>query len=315
VRRALVAALLSIAVTPQIARGGEPLPIDKKTEADRLVFEGKALGEAGRVDEAAARFRAAEALYPRALHDCNLGLAFSQARRWALAHLHLDRCRARSTEALPPWVEARQAKATEALRAAGYAPIEITVEPRGALVRASGVGAEEPFTAPQTVWLPAGPQEIVASADGHVEERRQIVVGAGGATAVAIVLRPVERRLPPASAVVAPTAAPVSAAVEVRARPAWRRPLWIAGATVGALGLALVAGGAGANVAANSTADDIVSRIDAMTLGTDEHAALYQRWTQRRDATIALYTVGAVAVAGGVALVVAARPRSGERVR
>jgi hypothetical protein len=147
---------------------------DARTRADQLVQEGATLGEQGRFADAIARFRAAEALYPRAIHDCNLGLAYRLWQRPAEAYLYFHRCTRRATGALPRWVAPEQRRVLTALTTGGLTPVEITPSPAGALVAISNFADGELFVTPLTAWLPPGPHALSIRRAGYRTTRVEI---------------------------------------------------------------------------------------------------------------------------------------------
>lgn len=148
-------------------------PEDPRAAADALVEEGVALGRANRFDEAIQRFEAADRLFPRTIHVCNIGLAHARADRPEKAHFYLLRCQARATEPLPSWVERRLGEARRALERGPFAPVEIIGPPSTLQVSHFG---QEPLTPPLTLWLPLGSHRLSASADGFLPLSQELVV-------------------------------------------------------------------------------------------------------------------------------------------
>ncbi len=159
-----------------------------RAAADRLVLEGVKLGEAGRYEAAIAKFKDAEARFPRPIHQCNIGLAYTLWRRWPEALVYLDRCRAQSTEPLPAWVSEHTDVATTALEAGRFAPVEVTTRPQDALVTVAGFLADEQFTTPITLWLPFGRHELRASKDKNGIARRDVVITSREAQSVELAI-------------------------------------------------------------------------------------------------------------------------------
>lgn len=150
-------------------------PEDPLAAADALVAEGVALGRANRFDEAILRFEAADRLFPRAIHVCNIGLAHARADRPEKAHFYLLRCQARATEPLPTWVERRLGEARRALERGPFAPVEVIGPPSTLQVSHFG---PEPLTPPLTLWLPLGTHRLSASADGFLPLTQALIVTA-----------------------------------------------------------------------------------------------------------------------------------------
>lgn len=159
------AALIGL-VAPRPASAQE----DPRERADLLLREGAELGKQGKDDEAIARFKEAERIYPRAIHDCNIGLVYARTKRWPQAHLFLTRCRERwarqETRPLPGWVTTRLRAVHDQLDAGGFAPITLTVNPPTATLTTSAFAADETFTA-RVIWLPLGTHQVTATAGGY----------------------------------------------------------------------------------------------------------------------------------------------------
>lgn len=225
---------------------------EARKSADRLVLEGKRLGDAGRVMEAIERFKAAEAKYPRAIHGCNIGLAYAQLKSYPQALLFLEQCRSRATGPLPAWVEARYQRTLETLSQGGYTAVEIVSDPAGADVQVVGFAKDETFTTPRTVWLSTGEAEFQISREGFVPQRKTLkLVGKSGRLAVTLQRVPVPEpvappRATPEPVAPAPTATPAPPSAVAAPLPAPKAPatgrtsLKIAGGTLLGIG-ALVA--------------------------------------------------------------------------
>jgi hypothetical protein len=289
------------------AQAAPPASNAQRQEADRLVLEAKKLSDAGKHDEAIARFRAAEAVLPRALHDCNIGLAYAKLRLPAASLLHLESCRARASERLPDWVDMRIARTREELARSGHAPLDIQSEPSGARVTVSSLGADCPFVAPRRVWVPVGEVEVVATVAGLGEERRRIDVR--GEQAVRLELqKPVVADARPSPAPVAATPlveAPTIAAIEVKQTPPrdTRRARRVAGAILVGVGVAFLVAGMAANlVAALDTKPD----AERYPEGNAFQSRL-NTFHLERDLAIAGYSVGGAAALAGVATLVSTR--------
>lgn len=305
--RSLVAALvvaglgLGFGFRAPSARATEP-----RVEADRLVREGAALGERGLWDEAIARFSEAEKLWPRALHDCNIGLAQARAGRPHLSLFYLERCERRETGSLPSWVGVRQREALARLSRGAFAPVELRVVAAdggeaiaGAELTVSGFGGET-MPAPAKVWLPLGEHRVVARAPGRVEASRALTVSERdrAIVEVALVLEPVVQvpePLPepePEPVVVTPVVP-----VVVTPPPAGGSSNTAAWVTVGVGGAALAVGGILYGVAANTGED--ASRLPPGADFDDKLAA----FELERGFSYGLLGVGAVALVVGLGLV------------
>lgn len=304
IRRSLLAAW----VVAGLGFGAPPAgATEPRVEADRLVREGAALGEEGRWDEAIARFKEAEKLWPRALHDCNIGLAQARARRPHLGLFYLERCERRETATLPAWVGARQREARAALSRGAFAQIELRVVAAeggeavvGAELTVSGLG-DETLAAPAQLWLPLGEHTVVARAPGRVETRRALSVGARDRVVVevALVLEPTVQAEPEPEPdpMPEPEPEPVVVAPPLVATPEdgdSNTPAWV---TIGVGGAALAVGGILYGVAAK-TGDD-ASRLPPGA-AFDEKLAAFEL---ERGFSYGLLGVGAAAVVVGLGLV------------
>lgn len=172
---------------------GSPVEIgveQPKTAADELVRDGARLGKAGDYEQAVDRFKRAEAMFSRAIHDCNIGLAYARWNKLGRAHAFLDRCRSRAVEALPAWVDKRARAVMEELRNGSYAPVEILADHVGATIQVSTFAADEVFGAPRVVWLPFGEHVIVVSLSGYQPQRRTLTIDSNHGVRVSIEFGP-----------------------------------------------------------------------------------------------------------------------------
>lgn len=302
-RRSLAAVLVVVGSGLGAAPAAAAEP---RVEADRLVREGAALGEEGRWDEAIGRFKEAEKLWPRALHDCNIGLAQARAGRPHLSLYYLERCERRETGTLPAWVGVRQREASARLARGAYAPVELRVVAAeggeavaGAELTVSSLSGET-VTAPASLWLPLGEHTVVARAPGRVETRRALSVSARDKVVVevALVLEPVveppepEPEPEPEPVVVGPVVPPV-----VTSPPDGEGSNTAAWVTLGVGGAALAVGGILYGVAAQ-TAED-ARELPPGAAFDDELAA----FELERAFSYGLLGVGAAAVVVGLGLV------------
>jgi tetratricopeptide (TPR) repeat protein len=344
VRWGLNAALACLLATAALTRAQAQAPTARQ-QADALVREGKAAADAGRLLDAITAFHRAEALLPRAIHDCNIGLAYARLERWPQALLFLESCRARTTEGLRDWVPPRIAEAERKLAAGSFAPIEVTATPAGARVTASSL--DETFTAPRRVWLPFGETHLTASAAGYVDEKRTVAITSRAPQTIDLALHPppVATVEPPATAArpaettatrpVETTAAPpatppvrdAAAAPEagrVATRPiAWsdvvikvdaerarRNSFLRAGITLLVGGVAQLIVGLGLHLHAVLSIKPAAEQLPP----GDAFNAQLDKFRGERDAAIASYVVGSAAAVTGVALLATvrfgARPRT-----
>ena len=202
-------------------------------QADALVNEGVALGEAGRYREAITRFHDADRVLRRPIHDCNIALAYIGLESTHRAWFYLDRCRREASEALPDWVETQYQSLMVRLGAGGHGLLAIDTSPPGAELVVSVLDEEARVRAPVQLWVPLGGVEVRAHLAGFVDAREQVVVESGAPPALRLVLAPP----PPAVRVVAIEAPP--SAVEPVPEPADTTLAWVG---VGGGAAALVGG-------------------------------------------------------------------------
>lgn len=279
---ALLVAASAHAVTPE-------------AEANALVAEGARLGEAGAFDEAIARFRAAERVLPRAIHDCNLGLTYAMARRFPEAHALLARCVARATGPLPGWVDSERRRVLAELTRGPYTSVVIATTP-AATLQLTPLLPDDSFTAPLTAWLSVGEHEITARAEGHRVARRRVVVTGRDALQLQLVLEPasllsLEPRPPEREDGFADRALPSSPAVRDQV-PGW---------AVLSSGLVSLAVGAVFHGLAASTQTAIAGRDYATQSAADGDLDVYDAQV---GAMAGAYSVGAVLVLTGVGLLI-----------
>ncbi|SRR5258706_11844240 len=103
----------------------------------------------------------------------------------------------------------------------------------------------------------------------------------------------------PAPAPAPPVARQPAPDLSARPAPPRRRAVRIAGITVGAVGVAMLAGGIGASVAANSAGSDLTQDARAMRPFDSDK---FQSGERAQAGATALYVLGAAAVVGGAVL-------------
>ena len=89
-------------------------------QADDLVLAGQRLATTGKLDDAIAAFRAADALRPSALHGCLIGLAQLRGGRLDAAEREFAACRRRSTasDPVPEWLPTEERRLADQRAAA-----------------------------------------------------------------------------------------------------------------------------------------------------------------------------------------------------
>jgi hypothetical protein len=316
VRRAALCVVLLLGST-QIARADEPSdPDDLRARADALVAEGTELGRSGALVPAIAKFKQADALVSRAVHACNIGLAYARLKQWPQAELFLGRCREQwaqeESRPLNPWVDRRIREAINAMRGKGYTPVKVTVTPAHADITVSSLPADESFHS-RIVWLPHGDHVLIARADGYQTAQRQIAASGEQQLSVELALKkeqpaaqpepapkqddPPDLTTPPDPAT---SSAPVGPIEQPAAGPATDRrssrgpwPYVIGGA-----GLAAVAAGGVFHVTALSTKSD----AEDEPAGSPKFDDLQSDFERQRAIALGLYGVGLVGVGVGVYL-------------
>jgi hypothetical protein len=261
-------ALLALALATSTAHA--------ETDADKLAAQGEELAKTGEYTRAIDAFKAADKLQVRARHACMIGLAYLRRELWPQAELFFDTCKARASmsDPLPDWFQDAMSQLREKLAGTAVSAVTIRVNPEGSLaqVTASSFAPDEKFS-PRTIHLTPGQHTIVVEAPGYPSYSHTFTVRASGEQLVEITLRHAEKRYvtPPASKV----------------------PFAIIGG-----GLAAVLVGAGYHIGAYAPLRSDLT--EAMT--PDDYNALRPKVSSRRTTTLALYGVGAAAIATGFIL-------------
>ena len=137
----------------------------KRDRANALVLQGNNLGRSGDFSGAIAKFKQADATFPRALTYCNIGLAYARLKRHHQAHYFLVKCRDlwETLESKPvnPWVDERIDETEGNLRAQSYARVVLHVQPTAATIGLSTYEINEPIPSGQTAWTPGGHVSVV----------------------------------------------------------------------------------------------------------------------------------------------------------
>lgn len=170
----LVVAIASLGLSASAAADPRPKSTAEVKEADRLVEEGKKLGEDGNPEAALEKFREAERLTRRPVHLCNIGIAYETMKNLPLALLYLERCREKA-DSFPKWLAAKHGEVIAEL-ARTHAPVEIRVKPSKAKIRVSALGSDEPITSGERIFLPRGTWQVVAKRKGYTPGEATIEV-------------------------------------------------------------------------------------------------------------------------------------------
>jgi hypothetical protein len=178
-------------------------------------------------------------------------------------------------------------------------PVEVEVDPEGALVQWEGDVESGEGLAPTRRWLVFGSYEITASAEDHEPESKTIVVKPGEEISLVFSLS--------SSGLMSDSDADVSNAKRSGARRSAGGTNWTAYALLGG-GVVLVAGGGVLGVMANQAAADRDFLVDKAQDGPVEFADLEEQHdaahTRALTANI-LYGVGVLTVGVGAALLIA----------
>jgi len=257
-------------------------------DIDDLVTAGEALAKTAEYTRAIEMFKVADAKRPRAKHACLIGLAYTRRELWPQAELFLSLCRARATpdDPLPEWIDAAEASLTTKLAAIHAAPITIVVTPQsaGAKVTISTFTSDESFP-PRMIHLGQGRYSIEASAAGYVAASRELVIESEAPQTIAIALQ---------------TPAELAAAEAQRHPDKPRAPLFV----IGAGGAVALAGLAYQLLAFKPARDRLAAAPN--TFAYDDALSEFR---DRRDITLAIYSVAAATIATGVVLRVTSEPR------
>ncbi len=245
-----------------------------------------AAAEAGDLTAAIALFKEARGVDDRAEYLCNIGYAYQRLGELPRAHLFLSECLVRAGAmdlAAAQGFRSLLDDVEATLRSTGFAPVDVTVTPRGAEVGASTFAADETAPGPRIVWLPAGRHTIGARATGYQDAAEAVDVPTGGGRlAVSIALVP----LP---AVVA------DVPIVVVARRASRTPALI-GFAAGGVGLAA---GVYFHLQALGTRDEIARDHP---FASPERDRVESTWRREVTGMYVGYGLGVVAVGVGAYL-------------
>lgn len=265
--------------------------------ADELVAEGQELARQGRIGDALARFRAADAAEPRPVNSCLIGLAYLRGGALGNAELSFTQChrRAQATP-LPAWVAKEEQDLAQRLAASELGTVTLTVDPTVTTLTVPALLDGAAFPATRTLRLPAGTHRIAGRTAAGRELALSIDVRARGTH---------DGRLAPAASASteSPTEEPATLTgptppldVALRAPVAPSRSI-VPTVLLATGGAALVAGGL-VHVLAVRPARADLDEADSPTAYDD----LLDDYTGPRNLTVALYAVGAAAVITGAVL-------------
>ncbi len=280
--RRRVATLLAaslLAVAP--AARAQPDPRARQAAAVREFEAGERQFAAGRYDAAADRFKAAYDLFPDPVYLFNVGVAYEQQGRWALAIEYYDRFLAEAPDSAAASDVRRRRDAAQVSREADQATVVVTSTPPGAAAVVNAPSGEARCTTPCEVRVDPGATTV------------SLRLGSA-TTRLARTLGPRER-WEAAGELATATLGPV-AGVEAPVAPS-NTASWVAW---GGAGLALATAGVFGAMAYGDHRDlREIERLDAPTADdARRHAAL-------REEVAAASLVADVALAVGVAGAVA----------
>lgn len=290
-------------------------PPGAQAQAERLVAEGVELGKAGRLVDAIARFKSADALAPDAIYDCNIALSYVRLNRPARAMYFLERCRHRARAPLPDWVATRRADLLATLERGAFARVGVESTPNGAWVAFSAFEPDERAVTPVDLWLPLGAHVLTARSEGRADLTRPVTLTTSEPLHVHLQWPPVASAPPPRSA--RPDTPPVqektrpltepdpvdSAPVVVEAVTSDGPARWWQWTALG-VGVVALAGGGVVHAAALETKDD------ADALHTDDPAfdTALDDFRTERGLALGLYGAGAALACAGVWALLAGEP-------
>lgn len=153
---------------------------DPVAAAQAKAAEADALAKAGDFAGAAAAFKAAVGLDPRAEYQCNVGVAYWKARDLPRAQLYLNICLTRGShlpEAFVASVRQVLAAVEERLKQGEFAPVDLVVNPAAAEVQVESFGVDDVFVGSRLFWLPFGEQTIFVTAAGHDPVETTVTIG------------------------------------------------------------------------------------------------------------------------------------------
>jgi PEGA domain len=246
------------------------------TEAEKLAAQGEELAKTGEYTRAIDSFKAADKLDKRARHACMIGLAYLRRELWPQAELFFETCKLRASlnDPLPDWFQDAMTQLGEKLASTTVSAVTIKVAPEGSLaqINVSSFAPDETFS-PRTIHLAPGKHTIEVNAPGYPARSETFTVEPSKALIIEVTLKHAVKRY------VTPRASKV--------------PFVIMG---GGILVGLV--GVGYHLGAYSPLRSDVAEVR----DPNEYGRLADKLRDRRAINIALYGVGAVAIATGLVL-------------
>lgn len=290
-------AFITYGIVAVFVASSVPARADDADDARAAATQAVEQAAAGNFDAAIELFRKARSLDDRPEYVCNIGTAYYRAGKYPEAHAYFSLCLGRKGTVSAGHIDVVQQAFTyidQKLRQGDYAAVDVSVLPKGALVRPDYLPEGDELPGSRAFWFSFGKHSLAVSAPGHdpktitfeAKDRQQRLEVKLTETQIS---EPVEPNDPSAPVTGRPQIAKPSDAAPSR------RPAWIALAAGGVL---VVGGGVMHVVALNTkgelegmTADERVT--DPSTLDAFE---------TQRAITIGLYAAGAVAVGVGAYL-------------
>ena len=158
-----------------ISHSTETLAQSISADAAALVRQGERLAKTKRYNDALLAFKSADKLFPKAEHDCWIGLAYARLQMATQANFYVSRCKQRAGEARPiPWYPKAKILAENMLKLGRYAPISFESLHGGAVIRPETFDEDEWLDLPVKLWMPIGSYAVDAKAPGF--EKKQLSV-------------------------------------------------------------------------------------------------------------------------------------------
>ncbi|HSD89447.1 MAG TPA: carboxypeptidase-like regulatory domain-containing protein [Kofleriaceae bacterium] len=261
-------------------------------EVDDLVAKGQELAKQSEYTQAIVAFKQADAKRPRAAHACMIGLAYMRREAWPQAELFLALCEKRAVpgDQPPDWIDQAEQQLSAKLSAAQIPAVTILVSPGniGARLTVSSFAPDEVFD-PQMIHLAPGKHVIEVTAPGYHTEHQEITVQPGQPQTVTFELR---RENGAGGTFTSPSAPSKDSPPPAPSGPS-KVPWIVTGAGAGLVGISIIY-----DVAVLLPAQ---RRLDQAETGI-AYDHLVGAWRLKRDLTVGMFAVGAIAAGVGVAL-------------
>ncbi|MEE2901502.1 MAG: hypothetical protein VYC39_04200 [Myxococcota bacterium] len=146
-------------------------------DAAALVRQGERLAKAKRYNDALIAFKSADKLFPKAEHDCWVGLAYARLQMATQANFYVARCKQRAGGKRPiPWYPKAKILAENMLKSGRYAAIRFESLHGGASIRPDNFDDDEWLALPTKLWMPVGRYTINAKAPGFGKKQLSLEV-------------------------------------------------------------------------------------------------------------------------------------------